>query len=476
MMSDFSARVRAGVLWRSGGQLAAQLVFWASTLIVIRLLDPADYGLVALAAVVTGFLTLLAGQGFTAALIQAPDLPRVDARRFMMLLIAINLGLAAVQLLAAPAAAAYFREPRVADLLRVQALGYLLIPFAAVPAALAARELDFRTQTIVEWAGGFAGALTALAMAAAGFGVWALIGGQLMPLAVRAAMYAFGRYALLPLPGIGRILPLARFGSAMTLNGVVWFLYSQADVVIGGRRLDADQIGLYATAFFLAALPITKLIPILNEVGFSAYSRVASDPDAVRAGFLKVVRLTSVLLFPVFLGLAATAPLLVPVLLGAKWAGSATPALFLALAMPLYALANLFGPAVNALGRPRVQLGNALFGLAIMPAAFWVGAGEGPVGLAAAWTIAYPLLFGISAVRSLGVIGVPVIGLARAAGPPFLAAAAMAGIVHLVVRALGDAGWAPLVGVVALGVAVYAMILRFALRARLAEALAMVRR
>ena len=64
--------VRRALIWRSGGQAAGQILLWASTFVVLRLLAPADYGLVAMAAVLTGFLALLSGQGFTAALVQAP--------------------------------------------------------------------------------------------------------------------------------------------------------------------------------------------------------------------------------------------------------------------------------------------------------------------------------------------------------------------------------------------------------------------
>ena len=103
-MSNASASpsVRRALLWRAGGQGAAQLLLWGSTFVVLRLLAPADYGLVAMAAVLTGFLALLSGQGFTTALIQARDLTPADIRRFLGLLIAVNLALGLIQLAAAP--------------------------------------------------------------------------------------------------------------------------------------------------------------------------------------------------------------------------------------------------------------------------------------------------------------------------------------------------------------------------------------
>lgn len=467
--------VRRALIWRSGGQATAQLLLWASTFVVLRLLVPADYGLVAMAAVLTGFLALLSGQGFTSALVQAPTLKPADIRRFLGLLIVVNLGLAAAQVALAPTAAAYYRTPAVADLLYVQALAYVAIPFIAVPAALAQREMNFRTPALIDLAGSVAGAAAMLALAIAHRGVWALVAGQLAPLIVRALLWTVhGGWPRLPSFHLRALGGLARFGGAVTLNGIVWFLYAQADIVIAGRRMLPHEVGLYSTALFLAALPVAKLIPILNEVGFSAYSRVSHDRTAVATGFLKAARLVSLVTFPIFVGLAATAPTLAPLLLGQKWADAVPAIRLLALAMPLYAIANLFGPAVNALGHPRVQLGNALIGLAVMPAAFWIGSGHGATGLAGAWALAYPLLFVASASRSLRVIHAPPAALGRSIAPAILAATVMAAVVFTL-AGVDQASWFRLAVQVLGGAATYVAVIRLAFPRRAAEMLALSR-
>ncbi len=474
MVAPSSHDVRRALIWRSGGQATAQLLLWASTFIVIRLLAPSDYGLIAMAAVVTGFLGLLAGQGFTVALIQAPVLDLAQARRFLGLLILVNLALAATQFTAAPVIAGYYGTPAVATLLRVQSFAYLLIPWVAVPAALAQREMDFRTPALIDFTGSVAGALATLALALAHQGVWALIAGQLAPLIMRAVVWtARGRTPLpsFDLTALGR---MAHFGGAVTLNGILWFAYAQADVLIAGRRLSAHEVGLYSTALFLAALPISKLLPVLNEVGLSAYARLAHDRAAVADGFLKVARLTSLAAFPIFFGLAAVAPALVPSLLGPQWTGSVPIVRLLSLAMPLFATTSLFGSAINALGRPRVQLGNALFGLAIMPAAFWLGSRHGAVGIAAAWALAYPLLFAISATRSLRVIGLSRRALAAALAPATLASALMAIFVLALARA-GASGTILLAAGIPGGALVYAATIALVFPARLREAIALAR-
>ena len=120
-------------MWRWGTQVAAQLITWTSTFLVVRLLEPSDYGLFAMSQVVVTALAFLNGHSFATSIVQTDHLTtRRIAQVFGMLLLA-NVTLAAIQFTFAPFAAQYFGEPIVADLLRVQALIFLTVPFIALP-------------------------------------------------------------------------------------------------------------------------------------------------------------------------------------------------------------------------------------------------------------------------------------------------------------------------------------------------------
>ena len=142
-------QVRRAVIWRSGSQIVGQLVSWASTFLVIRLLTPGDYGLVAMTGVVLLLLNMLNGHGLANALIQHGDVSVREQRQVFGMLLLLNIILGALQFLLAPLAAAYYREPFVADLLQVQALLYLATPFSSFAYALLARRMDFHRQAQV---------------------------------------------------------------------------------------------------------------------------------------------------------------------------------------------------------------------------------------------------------------------------------------------------------------------------------------
>lgn len=166
---SLSNQVRSAVIWRSGSQILAQIVQWASTFLVIRILDPHDYGLFAMTGVVLVFLNMLNGYGLASGLIQKAEITARDVRQLFGMLLLLNGVLAAAQVfLLAPAAAAYYRQPIVAHLLQVQALLYLTTPFIALPYALLSRTLEFKLQARVNILASIASASAALGGALAG--------------------------------------------------------------------------------------------------------------------------------------------------------------------------------------------------------------------------------------------------------------------------------------------------------------------
>ena len=138
----FRDRVRSAVIWRSGSQILAQIITWASTLLVIRLLNPADYGLFAMTQAILAFLTFLNGWGFASALVQSDSVDPFRIRQAIGLLLLLNAMLAAMLFFGGPLAAAYSGQPTVAELLRVQSLLFLAIPFIALPEVIMSRALD----------------------------------------------------------------------------------------------------------------------------------------------------------------------------------------------------------------------------------------------------------------------------------------------------------------------------------------------
>ncbi|MBW8297590.1 lipopolysaccharide biosynthesis protein [Sphingopyxis sp.] len=476
----FGNRVRSAVIWRSGSQILAQIITWGSTLMVIRLLDPADYGLFAMTQVVISFLAFLNGWGFASALVQSDSIDPFRIRQAFGLLLVLNALLAAIQYFGAPIAAAYYGQPIVADLLQVQALLFLATPFIALPEVMMSRALDFRRQAFVNLFAALAGASTALACALAGYGVWTLVYAPIALFWTRAiGLTVVARLLVWPsfdFRGCGQIIG---FGSAVLFSQLFWLVQSQSDIFIAGARFEPHALGLYAEALFLAQIFMAKFVPPLNEVAFPAYARIKHDRAAVRWSFLKTVRLVMLVAAPFYCGLAVTASPMVETVFGTKWLGMVPYIQIIALALMLMTVQILFAPLTNALGKPSVSMFSALSGAIMFPAAFLIGAEWGLIGMAWAWLIAAPLLLLVTALLSAPLIGVTLRDVGRAMLPGLAPALVMAVGVGLAAEATAPIGLAApvqLVALVALGGMLYGGLLWLLEREAIAEVLRLVRR
>ncbi|SBV34326.1 Polysaccharide biosynthesis protein [uncultured Sphingopyxis sp.] len=476
----FGSRVRSAVIWRSGSQILAQIITWASTLLVIRLLDPADYGLFAMTQVVLSFLAFLNGWGFASALVQSDSVDPFRIRQAFGLLLLLNALLAAIQFFGAPFAAAYYGQPIVADLLRVQALLFLATPFIALPEVMLGRALDFRRQAIVNLLAAFAGAGTALGCALAGYGVWTLVYAPIAMFWTRAiGLTLVARLLVWPsfnFKGCGQIVG---FGSAVLFSQLFWLVQSQSDIFIAGARFDAHALGLYAEALFLAQIFMAKFVPPLNEVAFPAYARIKKDAAAVRWSFLKTVRVLMLVAAPFYCGLAVVAAPMIETLFGAKWLGMAPYIQLISLALILMTVQILFAPVTNALGKPSISMFTAMSGAVLFPVSFLVGAEWGLIGMAWAWLVAAPLLLIVTARLSAPLIVISLWDVARAMLPGLAPALVMAigvGFAGQALESLGLAAPVQLALLAGLGVALYGALLWLLEREALSEVIRLVLR
>ncbi|MGB7373068.1 lipopolysaccharide biosynthesis protein [Pontixanthobacter sp.] len=430
--SNFRDRVRRALIWRSGTQILAQFISWGSTLAVIRILDPADYGLFAMTQVVLVLLSFFNGYGLASSIIQSEQVNPRELRQAFGALLILNVGIAVLQFLLAPVAAEYYGQPIIAELLQVQALIFLATPFIVLPEALMARNLEFKKTALINLLSAVIGAITALTCALNGLGVWTLVYAAIAIFWTQGiGLFLSARMFIWPSFNFRGSKKMFTFGGTVLLAHVCWTIQSQSDVFIASRSLSLQQLGLYAEALFLTTIFTAKFVPPLNEVAFPAYARIQDDLAALNWSFLKSVRLIMLIACPIYFGMAVTAHELVHVMLGEKWLPMAPIVSVLALVMPLMTLQILFAPANNALGKPHISARVTMFGAAVMSVSFLVGVQYGVMGLAYAWVAGFPCLTILTFLLSKPHLGLTVAGLARSVWPGLSAACVMAGVVYL---------------------------------------------
>lgn len=416
----------SGFRWTASMKIVSQIVTWAITIIVIRLLSPEDYGLLAMATVFVSFLAMFSELGLGAAVVQMIDLDERLLRRVFFVVLAIHFSLAALLMLMAPLIAAFYDEPRVTPVIRVLAIQFILVGFAVIPDALIQRRMEFRNRSLLDLSGAIIASCITLAMAFSGAGVWALVAGSILSQIWKTAginwLSPFRHWPEFSLQGLRSRL---RFGGHISAAQVFWMLYSQVDLLICAKLLGKEVLGFYSVAMHLASLPSQRISGLVNQVAFPTFSRMQNDLHSVSVNVVLGVRILSFFAFPVLWGMSSIAPEMVEVILGGHWSPSVVPLQVLTLIIPLRLVANFVQVAVQGVGRTDIVMRNAILASLIAPTAFFIGAyWGGLLGLSLAWLVVSPLVFVLGLVRSL-----PVLGLRLGAFTTSMITAAGAGLI-----------------------------------------------
>jgi O-antigen/teichoic acid export membrane protein len=424
--NSMTRRVVASLLWQASASLVAQTISWFSTLVVIRLLSPDDFGLMAMAGISIGFIMLIGDLGVGAVVVQAPALNRLQLQAlFTVALLAYLLG-AVVAFASAPVVAAFFAEPRLISIVRALSLSLIFAGLYAVPQALVLRTLEFDRKAKIDVLAALVSSIGALTLAVSGLGAWSLVGAALTTQAFRAAAFQVVRPCVfLPFPPFAALRGMVRFGGLVTLDRILWFGYTNLDMTIAGRALGGALVGVYSVALSLASIPLDKVMSIATQVSFSAFSRSQTDPGAIRRGVVRAMESVSLLAFPTFLGMAAVAPEAIAIFLGPKWTDAVVPFQILCLALPFRAVGLLFAPALFGTGRPRIAVENNAITLAVMAVALLLGVRWGIVGLCVGWLVGYVPVFCVTAYRALATLEIPIGRVVAAIGSPLAATLAM---------------------------------------------------
>lgn len=425
--SAMTRRVLASLLWLGSASLLGQVVSWLSTVFVIRLLTPADYGLMAMAGLPVGFLLLVGDLGVGTVIVQAPTLSRPKLQALFGACLVMSLLSGAVIFFSAPLMAVFFAEPRLIPLVRALSLGFVFVGFSALPQALMARALQFDRKAKIDVLTALVSSVSALTVAMTGGGVWSLVSAVLVMQAFRAVASQIVHPCLFrPIPSLTELRGSIHFGGWVTLDRLLWFGYTSVDVAIAGRALGGALVGVYTVALSLAAIPLDKVMSLVNEISLSAFSRMQGDRERIRQAVLQALESLSLLAFPTFFGMAMVAPELVDVCLGHKWAEAVFPLQILCLVFPFRALGLFFAPALFATGRPRVVVENNVLTLAVVAVALAIGVQWGVIGLCVGWVAGYLPVFGVVTRRTLGALEIPARQMVAPLGFSLAAALAMA--------------------------------------------------
>jgi lipopolysaccharide exporter len=461
-MSELRARATVGVLWNVASVGSGAVLQIVQLVVLARLLAPSDFGLTGMAMLVVGAAQMFNDLGVSAAIVQRKDTSREQLSSLYWLTIAAGLILAVIVAGSAPVVAWLFREPRLLPLMPWTALLFVVTPIGQQFQLLAQRDLRFRRLALIDIFSSVVGTALAIAAALGGAGVLALVWGPLAGVALKAVALA--------IPGWAESRPLLRFRRSDLAGFISFGLYqlgerttnyliSRIDQILVGGLLGATQLGYYNFALNLVTVPIWRLSGILTSVAFPVFAKVHHEVDRLRRGYMELVLAIMLISSPILFGTAAIAPVLLPVVFGAKWLPAVTLLQILSLVMLFRSHGNPIGALLLARGRADLGFWWCLgVVLAQIPAVI-VGARLGDA-LGVAWSLVGMLaVFSIFNYRVLvrRLLGPCLRSYLAAIAPGVLGGAAMGLAVRVARGAFGQPNLTNLLLLVAVGVASYGL-------------------
>lgn len=322
--TDLKGRsVRGGLvtLTSQGAQFLLQSV---TTIVLARLLTPADFGLVAMVTAITGLAFAFSDFGLSEATIQRKEITHEQVSTLFWINVAIGLGLTLVTAALGPVLSRFYRDPRLTGIALLLSLNFLFGGLRVQPNALLQRQMRFSSLAFRDVTSYVIAVPVAITMAWRGAGYWALVA---LPLTMNFVQMAVSWMMVHWRPGLpsrdAKVGSMVSFGGRVSASYLMFNMNRSFDSILIGWYWGAAPLGLYSRAYNLLMLPVRQLSRPASNVAIPAFSRLQDDPELFARYFLRAIGLIIWITAPIFGFLFVSAKPVITLVLGAKWVESA---------------------------------------------------------------------------------------------------------------------------------------------------------
>ncbi|MFN3530027.1 MAG: lipopolysaccharide biosynthesis protein [Bacteroidia bacterium] len=333
---------RQGFFWSFIDSFAGQGVQFVIGLVLARLLLPADFGLIGMLTIFIAISQSFVDSGFGSALIRKKHCSDADYSTVFYFNLVVSCLAFSMLFIAAPFISKFFQEPRLTILLRVLAIGLILNAGGLIQRTIFTKQVNFKVQTQVSLIAALSSGIVSITMAFLGFEVWSLVALTLTRYGVNTVTIWFkSSWRPLWLFSIKSFKELFGFGSKLLISGLINTGYKNIYYLIIGKYFSASDLGFYTKADEFKKLPSENLNSVIGRVSYPLLANLQDNPEALKAGYVKIIKTSMFLSFLFMLGLAAVSRDLLLVLIGEAWL-PAVPYLqlmcFVGMLYPLHAL------------------------------------------------------------------------------------------------------------------------------------------
>ncbi|SMP15451.1 lipopolysaccharide biosynthesis protein [Chryseobacterium profundimaris] len=313
-------QAKQGVIWTFIQQFSIQFINFGVQIILARLLQPSDFGLIAMIAVFVALGQSLSDSGMTSSLIRNDKNTENDYGTVFLTNLGVSLILYGTAYAIAPFVADFYKQEILTDILRAYALVFIISSFNVVQLAKFTKELNFKSQFTYQLPSVIIGALTGVLMAYYGFGVWSLVGLNIAQ-AASFSLFLWFFYQWKPKVIFDKSIFKYHFdfGYKLTLSGVLNTVYLNLYRIIIGKKFSTTSVGYFTQADSLRLFPVNQLSSVLNKVTFPLFASIKNDQDKLKKAYISSTRLVLSLSSVLMIILILIAKPLFLIVFGEKW-------------------------------------------------------------------------------------------------------------------------------------------------------------
>lgn len=432
MSEKLGKKAKKGFIWNTVERIATNGIQFLITVILARLLSPDDYGVIAMPAIFLALAQVLIDSGFANALIRKPDLNEEDLSTAFFFNIIVGLVAYLALFFASPLIAVFFKTPILSTLLKVTALVVLINSLGIVQQAVMTKRMDFKTQAVITVISTTFSGAGGVWMAYSGYGVWALVFQQVSAALIRVVLlWSLGHWHPQRIWSRNSFNYLWTFGSKVVIIGFLDTIYNNVYAFVIGKVYSAKDLGNYTRAQQFADLPVNNINGIIQKVTLPLLSEIQDDNNRLGSIYLRIIRMTAVLIIPLMFGLAAMASPLILVLLGEDWVGCIILFQILCIARIWTPFNSINVNLLQVKGRTDLQLKLEIAKKAIITIVLACTIFAGVVWLALGFALCTMIAFVINTYYTKRIIGVSFFKQIQAVLPSLIISIVMAFIILL---------------------------------------------
>ncbi|MEQ6343173.1 lipopolysaccharide biosynthesis protein [Vibrio cyclitrophicus] len=330
-------QIKSGFIWNALDSFGNQAINLVVNLTLASILGPASFGLVAMLSILIAIANIFVNGGFSSALIRKINRDEKDYSTAFYFSVLVSIVVYSIIFFISPFISEFYAQPELTNLTRLITLTIIINAFAIVPRTKLTVSLNFKNQAKANLFALIIGGATGVILAYNDFGVWSLVMQQI----ISAFISVVSLNILSPWKPVEpfcreRFKYLFGFGSKLLASSLLDAIYNNLYGLIIGKQFNATQLGIFNQANKISTLPATLITTVIQKVTYPMLSNMQDNHEKFDRMYLRILKISTLIIFPVMFGLCIVSEPLIDILLGDEWNASSDLISILTMALALY--------------------------------------------------------------------------------------------------------------------------------------------